>query len=129
MSEQQEGIRLALQALAKQDERDYYDRQKLLYDPEPDLNKPEVFNMAQNNVTRFNPVTGKARQILESLTPGEPVFVFRGQDILSTMVLMHYATLVEGYSPHSEMVEGITEAINKFRDWQHANPQKVKLPD
>ena len=71
----------------------------------------------------------KAAEILESVTADEPIFVFRAKDILSTMVLLHYLTLVESYNPHSEQCESITRWIDQFRKWQHANPEKVKLPD
>lgn len=75
------------------------------------------------------PLTGKAGEILTHLHPDEPVFILRAQDILATMSVKHYLTLVEMYSPHSIQAEQVTDMVNDFIAWQHANPSKVKLPD
>lgn len=75
------------------------------------------------------PLSGKAGEILTHLHPDEPVFILRAQDILATMAVKHYLTLVEMYSPGSEQVESVTHVVNSFLAWQHANPSKVKLPD
>jgi hypothetical protein len=71
----------------------------------------------------------KATQILKNLEPGEPYFVFRAQDILSTMVLNYYAKLLEEYSPGQDQIVSVVKCANDFRAWQHENPNKVKLPD
>ena len=75
------------------------------------------------------PVSGKAGQILQHLHDGEPVFILRAQDILATMSLKHYLTLVEMYNPGSIQVEQVTHMINDFLAWQRANPSFIKLPD
>lgn len=74
-------------------------------------------------------VDARNKHILDSLMPGEPIFIFRAKDILSTMVLQQYASLLETYSPYAEIMEATVQKINDFRDWQHANPSAVKLPD
>lgn len=74
-------------------------------------------------------VSGKAGEILGHLHPEEPIFVFRAQDILSVMVLSHYARLVEEYQQHGYQLESIIDAANDFRKWQRENPGLVKLPD
>lgn len=74
-------------------------------------------------------LSGKAGQILQHLGRDEPVFIFRAKDILSTMVIMHYLTLVTSYNPDNFLIESITETLNEFRRWQQENPSEVKLPD
>jgi len=69
------------------------------------------------------------KHILDTLLPGEPIIIFRAKDILSTMVLQHYSTLLETYSPYSEIADDVVGKINDFREWQHTNPASVKLPD
>ena len=59
----------------------------------------------------------------------EPTFTFRAQDILSVMVLDHYARLLEMYEPNGPKSVQVVDELNKFRAWQQANPGKVKLPD
>jgi hypothetical protein len=73
--------------------------------------------------------TGKAGEILAHLHPDEPIFVFRAQDILSVMVLSHYAKLLEDYQQDGSQLVSVVDAANDFRSWQKANPGKVKLPD
>lgn len=71
----------------------------------------------------------KAVEILSHVEPGEPFFVFRAKDILSTMALDEYAKLVERYGPLSGQLQSIGDAIHDFQQWQRDNPDKVKLPD
>lgn len=71
----------------------------------------------------------RAVEILSNLEPGEPFFVFRAKDILSTMALDEYAKLVERYGPLSDQLQSIGDAIHAFQVWQRNNPDKVKLPD
>lgn len=72
---------------------------------------------------------GKAADIVAHLFPGEPVFVFRAKDILSTFALDEYAKMVEKFSPGSPQLESIVDATNDFREWQRTHPQLIKLPD
>jgi len=71
----------------------------------------------------------KATQILSHLRPGEPFFIFRAQDILSSFAIEAYLTLVEKFNPTGPQAESLVEALNEFRAWQQAHPQEVKLPD
>lgn len=71
----------------------------------------------------------KAQSILSHLTPGEPYFVFRAQDILSSFALEAYLTLVEKFNPTGPQAESLVDTLAEFRSWQQANPQRVKLPD
>lgn len=75
------------------------------------------------------PVTGKAGEILQSLHPGEPVFVFRAKDLLSVWALDAYAAAVEKYEPNGDHLVSIVDAAHDFRQWQKNNPSLVKLPD
>lgn len=71
----------------------------------------------------------KAAQILSNLRQDEPFFIFRAQDILSSFALEAYLTLVEKFNANGPQVESLVDALNDFRTWQTANPDKVKLPD
>lgn len=88
---------------------------------------------AQHPVLELFPIQGqeddKATQILSTLRPGEPFFVFRAQDILSSFAIEAYLTLVEKFNPTGPQAESLTDALNEFRAWQQAHPQEVKLPD
>lgn len=75
------------------------------------------------------PGNDKAIDILGHLEQGEPFFVFRAKDVLSTMALDEYAKIVERYGPLSEQLQSIGDAIVAFQQWQRSNPSKVKLPD
>ena len=83
--------------------------------------------MAAQNIIPLTP--GKAKEILTHLHEGEPVFIFRAQDILSVMVLSHYAKLIEDYTSGGGQLTSVIDTANEFREWQRANPGKVKLPD
>lgn len=72
---------------------------------------------------------GKAQEILDSLLPGEPVFVFRAKDILSSFALEAYLTMVEKFAHNGPQAASLVEAINRFREWQTSHPNDVKLPD
>lgn len=73
-------------------------------------------------------ITGKAAELVAKLHPDEPIFIFRAQDILSVMVLSHYAMLLEQYGD-LEMIESVVKWRNQFQQWQRANPGLVKMPD
>lgn len=70
----------------------------------------------------------KAKAILGNLTPGEPYFVFRAQDILSIFALEAYSELIRKYGGQAQL-DSLLEAQEQFLEWQRANPGKVKLPD
>lgn len=71
-----------------------------------------------------------ANMLIDCATTGEPVFVFRAKDLLSTMVLTHYVGLLSLYlAPDDEIVPMVHDDLDKFRNWQKANPSLVRLPD
>ena len=59
----------------------------------------------------------------------EPVIVFRARDVTTDALLTYYAMLaVNAGSPrrHIDLVYG---THSRFRAWQEANPDKVRVPD
>lgn len=79
-------------------------------------------------VDQYTP-DARGSAIMAHLYEGEPWFVFRAHDILSSFALDAYLTLIEKFNPDSPQVESCTEMVNAFRRWQQANPSLVKLPD
>ncbi len=66
----------------------------------------------------------------ECVESGEPFFVLRAKDIFSVMAVHNYAKLVDEYGPlDMEFHEGVTLMAHKMREWQQANPDRVKYPD
>jgi hypothetical protein len=59
----------------------------------------------------------------------EPIIVFRAKDILSTMVLLDYISLLGKYVPGTIIEADALEKLEEFRSWQVNNPDKVRLPD
>lgn len=73
---------------------------------------------------------GKDNRIINVVRDtGEPVFIIRAQDMLSSFILAEYERLVEQYSPYGEMAEEIAEIRREFKEWQRANASSVKFPD
>lgn len=68
------------------------------------------------------------------LFDGEPVFVFRGQDVFMPHVLKRYRSLLRENTDFS-VPEALAhyEAVDKFVSeviaWQEAHPDRVKNPD
>lgn len=82
------------------------------------------------DVEKSWPIEGKAGEILAHLEPGEPIFVLRARDILSTMTIRHYASLIEDYVfMGGDQLKSVVKAANAFAEWQRQNPGKVHLPD
>jgi len=67
----------------------------------------------------------------------EPIFILRAQDALSVPTIQRYANFaaaveatVDRPEPFSqEWLNNKDKVIEDFASWQHANPDKVKLPD
>lgn len=76
-------------------------------------------------------VNAKARKIIaEADETGEPVFVLRAKDIFSVMLVTQYAETIEKYGPQDhEFGEAIHDQLNHMRNWQQANPSRVRYPD
>jgi hypothetical protein len=62
----------------------------------------------------------------ELLHPGEPFFLLRGQDLLTPVIVLMYATLAEQSGVSSEGLDELRLRIVRF---QQANPGLSKLPD
>lgn len=77
----------------------------------------------------YNLSADKANRILASLYADEPFFIFRAKDILSTLAIDEYAKWVEKFHPDSPQLISLVDEANRFRAWQVANPDKIKLPD
>jgi hypothetical protein len=127
----------AAQRREEMEKRRYIAEQEALKQPQNDYfpHAMPVTDVSSNSFPRresfSRPVilTGKAGHIVESLHLGEPVFIFRAQDILSTFALDEYAKIVEKFSPLSPQLKSIVDMANEFRAWQRAHPELVKLPD
>lgn len=82
------------------------------------------------------------------LHPGEPWFFLRAQDQLSVAAVKQYAVLLQNVADQVSEGENLSEEeamklslsledqaaqvaefAMQFREWQIANPDKVKLPD
>jgi hypothetical protein len=77
-----------------------------------------------------------ALEYLAKVPPNEPVFVLRAQDLYAPAVMASWAILVKSPLPNKppseESLAKSREAMNivrEFRQWQAANPDKVKIPD
>jgi len=78
----------------------------------------------------------EAAEYLLKLPHDEPVFVLRAQDLYAPAVMASWAILVKSPLPNkppsNESLGKSREAMNivrEFRQWQAANPSKVKVPD
>jgi hypothetical protein len=76
---------------------------------------------------------GKAGKIvtqIEESGSDEPIFVLRGKDIFTPMVVVRYLELVEQFGPNNyEFVQEISDCVQSIKDWQHHNVDKVRYPD
>lgn len=60
----------------------------------------------------------------------EPYIIFRAKDILSLFALLEYERQIEHFQGDDhEFAEELAERIQEFKQWQRANPDKIKLPD
>jgi hypothetical protein len=82
-------------------------------------------------ITPIGRVNGKAAKILrEASETGEPVFVFRAKDLLSTLAVTEYLGYLEKFLPnYHEMHESVHNQLEAIRDWQREHPHEVRLPD
>jgi hypothetical protein len=62
---------------------------------------------------------------LPDIGQDEPVFILRAHDSLSVLTLESYASLADGAGCTEEHVEGVGDAIQRFRVWQATNGVKV----
>ena len=66
------------------------------------------------------------KPIVEHLHPGEPYFLIRAQDALSTDTLLAYAMHA---SRHGLDPQPIFAVMVQFAEWQINNRERIKLPD
>ena len=59
----------------------------------------------------------------------EPLVLFRAKDKLLPQLLEEYKKLCQDAGCQSQQVETLGPLTQQVRDWQVANPDKVKLPD
>jgi len=76
-------------------------------------------------------IHGKAAGIIaECAATDEPFFVLRGKDIFSVMGIAAYTGLLEQYSPNDfNMMQSLIEQMERFKEWQKHNMDKVRYPD
>lgn len=58
----------------------------------------------------------------------EPIFILRAQDKFAPTTIDEYRFIVEG-DAGSDWFAQIGSIRNDFLNWQHDNPDKVKVPD
>jgi hypothetical protein len=74
-------------------------------------------------------MTPKNKKIIEdSEAQGIPIFVLTAKDKKSVKAIEEYISACIPYCSISH-ISGTHERLDEFRDWQKANPDKVKLPD
>jgi hypothetical protein len=75
-------------------------------------------------------MTQKDKKIIEDgEAQGIPIFVLTAKDAVTLSTLDYYRSLCRAQEcPQSHIAE-IGERIDEFKQWQKANPAKVKLPD
>ncbi len=59
----------------------------------------------------------------------EPIILFRAKDKLTPQMLEAYKKLCLDAGCQPGQIESLDPMIEKFKNWQAANPDKVKLPD
>lgn len=59
----------------------------------------------------------------------EPLVLFRAKDKLLPQVLENYKKLCQDAGCQPQQVETLGPLIQRVKDWQTANQDKVKLPD
>lgn len=59
----------------------------------------------------------------------EPLVLFRAKDKLLPQLLEDYKKLCQDAGCQPQQVETLGPLIQVTKDWQAANPDKVKLPD
>lgn len=59
----------------------------------------------------------------------EPVFVLRPTDELALPVIRYWIALARQHGSPKEKIDGAIRAASLMSDWQHAHPDRVKVPD
>ena len=75
-------------------------------------------------------MTPKDKKIIEdSEAKGIPIFVLTAKDFVSVSIIDRYRDLCKAEECDQAHITEIGTRIDDFRQWQKANPDKVKLPD
>ncbi len=106
---------------------------------EPRGGPPQAIRPAPEQLTLFEDgeYTGEmedrdrsAHIALECMQSGEPFFVLRAKDIFAVMGVNNYSKLVDEYGPLDvEFHAAVMDVAQEMREWQMANPERVKYPD
>lgn len=59
----------------------------------------------------------------------EPVIVFRARDVTTLGMLAHARDLAKASGSPQRHIEIFQATIVQFREWQEANPDKIRVPD
>lgn len=66
---------------------------------------------------------------IEGIPDDEPVFVIRAQDAVAVQTINQYADNATRNGSPSEHHSSARRQAARFKEWQDANPDKVKTPD
>lgn len=66
--------------------------------------------------------------LIDGLSPGEPIFVLRGNDVTAVPMLNLYSTMAEGAFGDTKAV-GLEVIRQEFVDYARRHPERLKLPD
>jgi hypothetical protein len=59
----------------------------------------------------------------------EPLMLFRGQDKLLPELLEKYNELCKNAGSPQDQLDKVAQQIEKIKQWQAANPNRLKTPD
>lgn len=59
----------------------------------------------------------------------EPIILFRAKDQLTPQLIEAYKKLCSDAGCQRQQITSLDPLIERFKNWQVANPDKVKLPD
>lgn len=59
----------------------------------------------------------------------EPLFALRGQDKLAVQAISDYGSISSANGVHQDQQHAVQKALDQFKVWQRAHPDRVKLPD
>jgi hypothetical protein len=64
----------------------------------------------------------------EPIPIDEPLFLFRGRDILAVLVLRFYVLLCKAFGCVASHIEGVQDAHSKFLAFKRRHPDRMKQP-
>lgn len=63
------------------------------------------------------------------IPPDEPLILFRAKDKLVPELLEHYLEQCRTAGSPPQQISTLQQRIDTIKQWQMANPEKVKVPD